>query len=286
MTNEELVKVIREERRSGCLEELYIQNIGMIKQIARRFEGLAEFDDLVQEGFFGLVKAIDHYEENGGANFATYARYWIEHVMRIYIHNKGTPIRIPIGQKEQILKYKRTVENFKKEKGRAPKNIELASLLRLTTSQIYRLKKDALLLESRSFSEIIGEDITLEDTLAIEDDNLSQVEDEVQNEELASLLWSLVDELEEKESQVLKKRYKENKTLENCGNDLGVTKEKIRRIERRALSNMRHKKRFLLPFIEDILIIESYQGTGLGYFNRTWTSSPERAVILKEKIGG
>lgn len=131
-----------------------------------------------------------------------------------------------------------------------------------------------------------GEDesLTLEDTIRDERDEIENTLERVQREELSRLLWSLVDNLEKRESDVLRKRYKEGLSRKNCGEELGISAERVRLIENRAMQKMRSVsvRKQLESYREERALSVAYSSTGLGTFRRTWTSAPERAVLILE----
>jgi len=289
MTNEEIVTKIQagEDRREN-IERLYLQNKGLIAKIARRFQGVEDFDDLAQEGYFGLVTASELWSPDGGATFSTYAFQWIRASIQRYIENNGSIVRFPVHSKERILSYMRAIDSFYLSYGRDPSPRELQALLKVTPKVLDRIKSDINILKIRSTSEPLTEegDLTLEDSIVDDQDTIGDLLDDIDRDRLVSLLWSLVDELPDRESDILKRRYLNNETLQDCGEDLGISSERVRQIEARAIQRMRKKKTLdkLRPYIEERTIAQAYQSTGIGSFRRTWESAPEKAVFLKMKL--
>lgn len=283
MGNEELVlKIQSGENKSKNIELLYTQNVKFIRKIAAKYSGYEDIEDLVQEGYFGLVTAAECWSPDKGANFISYAYYWIRQAIRRYLDNCGSVIRIPTNQKERIFQYRQAVEKFVQDFGRDPSSRELASMLKITIDQIETIRRDAQFLQLKSTNETIAEDLTLEDTIQDPDDEIEGVLDKVQREELSSLLWSLVNELKDIESAVIKKRYKDGRTLRQCGADLGLEFNRVHSIEQGAMNKLRKRKviKQLEPFLEERRAYLAYQGTGLRSFRTTWTSSPERVAML------
>ncbi len=288
MTNEEIVAKIRAgENVSENLESLYLQNEGLIAKIASCYIGKEELEDLKQEGYFGLMTALELWSPEGGASFSTYAFQWIRSAIKRYIDDNGSIVRLSSHQLERIRKYKRAVESFCQSFGKNPTSRELAFYLRISPDEVDKIKRDAQFLNVRSTSETIGEDesLTLGDTIEDERNGIEVTLEEIQNEELARLLWSLVDDLEENESEVLRERYKEGLTLQTCGDKLGLPKEEVHKIEIKALRKMRKPsiRRQLEPYIEERALSVARQSSGLGAFRRTMTSAPERAVLFIEE---
>ncbi len=287
MTNEELVLQYQKDHDSITIEELYQQNIGLIGKAASALSAYEDPEDLKQEGYFGLVTAVELWRPDGGANFATYAAYWIRQAMTRYIENCGSVIRISAYRRERIQQYKKVITSFQMSFGRDPRSGELAALLNMTREQIDEIRKDALALSTKSTSEPLPtmEEGTLEDTLADDRNDIEDLLDEIQKEELAELLWKLVDDLGGKQAEIIRKRYKEGLTLKSCGEALGVSIEGARQIEVNALRKMKRPsiKKQLRPFIDERAASLAYH-SGLDSFRRTWTSAPERAAMRIEEI--
>ena len=288
MTNEELVLLVHngENVKENTLS-LYFQNEKLIEKIASKYKGREELEDLKQEGFFGLMVAVDLWSPDGGASFSTYAYYWIEQSIKKYVYDNGTTIRLPTYQINRILQYNRAVESFRQSFSRDPSIKELSRYMELSPDEIEDIQRESQYLNLRSTNETIGEDesLTLGDTIQDERDEIEDVIEKIQREELSLLLWSLVESLEKNESEILRKRYKENLTLKSCGEDLNLSIERVRQIEKKAIKTMRKEpiRKQLEPFIEDRFYSIAQQTTGLGTFKRTWTSSPERAVLYLEQ---
>lgn len=288
MKNEELVELIRSgtnEREN--IEILYQQNRGMILKLANHYKistrGDGDFEDLCQEGFFGLMTAVEAYDAEKGASFSTYAHYWIKASMRRYFENNASMIPLSSHQISRIAQYKSAVDSFRSSFDRDPSSRELSAILKTSPEQIEQIKKDAVAIYPRSIDEKIGEDesISFGETIESPTDEIGDLLDEIERQELASLLWSLVDDLSEEESSVLRWRYCDGLTLRECGELLGTNIDNAKKHEFRALQNMRRRKEILEPFVKvnDKIISQAYQGTGLRSFNQTWTSTPERIVM-------
>ena len=289
MTNEKIVERIKSgEDKQKNMERLYLKNKGMISKIAYRYKGLADFDDLCQEGFIGLMLSADLWTPDGGSSFASYAFKWIRAQMRRYIDNNGSMIRIPTNQKSRVLRYHKIIDSFRMSFNRLPTSKEISAILQITQKEIEEIKRDALILSTRSLDELIGEEdsVSLGDQIADERDRISEILDDVQREEMSDLLWSIVNDLPEKDSKIIKWRYQDGLTLSECGDRLGISSEGIRRHEQKAIKYLRKVETMdrLRPYVDDREEASAYQATGLQIFKRTWTSSPERTIIQKEEI--
>lgn len=286
MSNEELVSLIRSgENVSENLENLYRQNLGLIMKSAKIFSSAEEIDDLCQEGYFGLVTAVECWDPEYGCTFSTYAYKCIWSRMKIYVDNFGSTIRLPSHQKDRIRRYKSAIRNFQFEFSKDPTPGELASFMGITEEELEKIKTDAQMLSLTS-TDTPTEDgsETLGSFLQDDRNGYEPIENEIQNEQLGKVLWAIVDRLESKEKKVLEMRYKDGLTLEACGDVLGLSRERTRQIESEAINEMRrsHHLRKLSPFIEAKSQSIAYRTSGINYFKRTWTSAPERVVLFLE----
>ena len=287
-SNEELVTMIRNGiDRDRNIERLYFQNLGLIKKAANRFRSRAEFNDLIQEGFFAVLHAVELYDPEAGASFATYLFGWLRQAMSRYVEQSGSCLRLPSHRQQRILKYKKTVNLFQMEWNRMPTAYELSKALELTEDQIEEVKADIEALKVKSMNAPISDedqDAEYGDFIPDQRDSIAEVEDAIQNEELADLLWSIVDGLEAREAVVIKKRFKEGKTLHDCAADLDVSPERIRMIQAKALRKLRLKKNAdqLRSFYDGEIASMAVKGVGANTFQRTWTSATERAVLIME----
>ena len=157
MTNEEIVQRIqRLENVSENCSELYIKNLGMIRRLASRFNGMEENEDLCQEAFFGLVKAAALWDPSKECSFLTYSVYWIRQSMFKYIQEHSKLVRIPSSQHNRMYLYKRAANSISVRFGRDPEPVEIMALLDLNREQYDQLLKDIRISNPRSTNEIIG----------------------------------------------------------------------------------------------------------------------------------
>lgn len=140
MSNEELVKLIQDGIEPvNNMEQLYKQNIGYIKKIANRYKAYEDFDDLIQEAYFGLHEAVQRYENTGETLFMSYASFWIRQAMTRYIENNGRVVRIPSHTYQRVIKYKRIVSAYKSQLDRKPTDKvlrEIGQEINVTTERV------------------------------------------------------------------------------------------------------------------------------------------------------
>lgn len=281
MTNEELVNRIKASVDiADNMAALWQQNKNFVHMIANKFQGQADQDDLMQEGFIGLCNAIDGYDPDGGGKFLTYASHWIRQAMQRYIENNGT-VRVPVHRQADIRKYNRVVSDFRKNYGREPEIRELMNIFYMPYKDIVALEKAAQCLHISSIETPVGDEgTTLGELLpgceGIEDDIIQSVDLEA----LKGILWPLVDELPGQQPAVIRARFKDGLTLKETGDLIGQTSSQARQEESKALRELRKpcRSRQLQPYYEDYLAGAMYH-IGVASFNRTWTSEVELAVL-------
>ena len=284
MTNEQLVARIRAgEDEAENMLELWQQNKGFIYKMAMKYQSYAEIEDLLQEGYLGLCEAVNHYEQQQGVPFISYATFWIKQAMRRYIDNCCSIVRIPVGAKEEILQYKKIVNEYRKWYGKEPTSSEMRAFLGVSKEKLDTIKNSARMINIRSLSEPVGDenDGFLEDVVASEQNIEDDVIKKLDTVAMKEALWSAVDELPGNMAEVLHNRYQDKMTLKEVGESLGVATERARQIERDAMRKLRVPSR-CTPFrgyYEQYLAPCSIYHVGVEKFNRTWTSSTESEAL-------
>ena len=284
MTNEELVEKIQVgEDVADNMLQLWQQNRGFIHKIVNQYKAFAEVEDLEQEGYLGLNEAVRHYNPDEGVTFLHYAYYWIKQYIVRYIKGNGI-VRLPEHIQERIRKYNRIVQEWQQDYHRSPSDEEICYFYGVSEKMLDKVHKARIMAQIGSLDVPVGEETenTLYDLLPSPTDSTEQSLDKIYTEQLRAILWSMAEELPGNEPEIIRKRYREELTFKEIGQQLGISVEAVRQCEKKGLRELRKpsKARILREFLEDGWIYNSaLHGNGVSSFNRTWTSSTERAAL-------
>ena len=221
-------------------------NLRLVVSIAKRYIGRGMlFPDLIQEGNFGLIKAVDKFQWQKGFKFSTYATWWIRQAITRAIADQARTIRIPVHMVETINKHIRIQRQLLQEYGRDPTPAEIAAEMDITEAKVREIQKIAL--EPVSLETPIGEEEDSHLGDFIPDEDIPAPVDAASAVMLREQLISVLNTLHEREREVLKLRFGFNdgraRTLEEVGKQFDVTRERIRQIEAKALRKLRHPSR-------------------------------------------
>ena len=217
-------------------------NYRLVVHMAKKFDkGSVQFMDLIQEGNLGLMRAADKFEYERGFKFSTYATWWIRQGIARSIADTGRTIRIPVHMNETINKMGRIQRQLTQELGREPLDEEIGKEMGITADKVQYIKRISR--EPMSLENPVGEeeDSSLADFIS--DPTARTPEDFMIDEALITALNEALETLTDREEKVLRMRYGlldgKNYTLEEVGKEFGVTRERIRQIESKALRKLR-----------------------------------------------
>ena len=199
--------------------------------------------DLVQEGSLGLIKATEKYDYSRALKFSTYATWWIKQAIIRAISNHSKTIRIPVHMNDKIRKYKKAYVDLSLKNGHEPTEKEIAEVLKINPKRIQTIKK-SMIKEPISLDTPVTEDLSIQDYIA--DTSYKSPDFETTKHGLKKDIGKILKSLDSREQSIIIHRFGLNgeriKTLEELGQILGFSKERIRQIENEALEKLRKNK--------------------------------------------
>lgn len=228
-------------------EKLVSANLRLVIMAAKKYNlhTALSFEDLIQEGNLGLMRAVDTYDVSKGFRFSTYAMHWIKQSISRAMLNQGRAIRVPVNVLEFKSKYNKAVKALFEQLGRDPHLEEVAEYMGEKVEKVKEMEtliKDPVSLNTTLNDE---DDGTLEDLIA--DPNQDRPEDRIDNELRAKAINAVLETLSEREKNIIIARFglngKRAQTLDELAKEYKLTKERIRQIEQTALHKLRNPRR-------------------------------------------
>jgi len=239
---------LERQLEEACMarEHLILANTRLVVSIAKKYRGRGlSFLDLIQEGNLGLIKTLEKFDYTRGYRFSTYATWWIRQYITRAIASQARTIRIPVHMNDRIRRVYQTARQLEQETNRRPTAEEIASEMGLRPSKVrWMLKVSRYPL---SLERPVGDDDPDELGSFIPDDNMPAPPEEASQQLLREEMEQVLGTLTPREARILRLRFGlhdgHSYTLEEIGNKFGLTRERIRQIEHKALRRLRHPRR-------------------------------------------
>lgn len=287
MTNEQIV----EEIRNGYsvrenMQLLYERNLPLIKRYINRYTAYEDMEDLLQEAYFGLWEAVNHYETSENVLFMSYASFWIKQSAQRYIENCGSAVRIPSHMKQTIIRYKKTVQELEQKLGRIPTDQEVAYRMRVHVDLLPEIKVHLQGVSSLDIPLADDDSLSLCDTVQADYSLENDVIDKIYEEHAKNELWGIVKRFTtDRENEIIKEYYAKNKSMPEIAKEYGMSFQNVRTIKEKGLRKLRfgRAKREILEKLE---VVESsiYRTGKANYDSHDFTSKVEHIAIRRAEI--
>lgn len=283
LTNEELAEKIKENGNAAeYMELLWLKNQNFVRMLSKKYCSLVAEEELLQEGFIGLIDAARHYDQNSGNVFLTYAGYWVKRRMLQCVSNSSL-IHIPAPKYAVVREYQKIKDEIALNTGRNVTEREIGEISGVNKEFIAKIRKNEAMGQISSLNvplDGMDNETNLVDTVADNTDIEFDVCKKLDTAKMCQELWKAVDELPEEQAAVIRSRYIKGKSFRETGEELGIGESVAVRMQNVAFRKLRSSKyKKIRAYYEAYICPSSVQHVGVSTFHTTWTSSVEKQAI-------
>jgi len=237
----ELANRIIHESDPEARDRMIRSNLRLVVNIAKKFSNRGmPLSDLIEEGNLGLLRAVEGFDPEQGARFSTYASWWIKQSIKRALINTVQPVHIPAYMVEMIARWKQMTVKLEEELGRTPNLEEMSEALELSTRKTRYIRRAVKAFSSPTQMPSSEDSLSLSEML--EDDKTLRPDEAVFNADELETIHKLLGQIDQREAEVLRLRYGLNEdeplTLKEIGKRVGLTRERVRQIEKKSLAKL------------------------------------------------
>lgn len=234
----------KSQEKKIARERLLLCNLRLVVYAAKKYRGRGvPFEDLISEGYIGLSKGIDKFDYKRGFKLSTFVLYWIKQAVSRAVDDQGRTVRLPVHINDKLNKYKKVKNELTSKLGYEPSIEEIAKKMKVSVESLERLINSSM--DTLSLDKYVGEDEDVTFGEMIADNTTISPEDFAKSSAIRERLIKAMSELKEKERYILELRHGFNdenpKTLEQIGDMLHITRERVRQIENIAIRKLKNK---------------------------------------------